>query len=513
MGRIVITITGHRLLSNEQREKLKPVIRKAIENIMFISNERGAAHSFVALSPLAEGADTMFAQAAKGLGVPLRILLPFEKEEYLKDFMSDEAKNEFYSLYDSVSDTEKSFLNKRGEHEYNQLFLDLGRKIVEEADFLIAIWNEKPAKGKGGTGDIVAYAQEMKKDILLIDPEDEHPFINYLHPENYKRKYTGEVIDTLTTNHLTTFIDSKQQEHDANAALFNKKYKRLWTIGFVVGLIEVLAFSIITAFQVELTLHFVLASVEFCCIAAILLLLIFGQSKKMHSNYVHNRIVGERLRIKRFFSELGLRIYHVAVSPIYFSFKEKPEYRILDNTIRLINLSAYSYLPFETKKKQLETELIIDQHKYHERKQEKFEKRNQLYKRVRSVLFLLVVGAVILHFAHVANEYLDHHDIHLLSWLPHFMHSEVFSQVLIFLSIFIPATIAACEALKYLYEWEKIITLSRSMSGYFKEKEHELKHVNSDEQLERFLNDINKDMLIENLDWEKYMQDKSEVPA
>jgi len=223
--------------------------------------------------------------------------------------------------------------------------------------------------------------------------------------------------------------------------------------------------------------------------------------------------VSERLRIKKFFSELGFRIYHTSVSPIYVSFKEKPEYNILDNTIRLINLSAYSYLSFAEKKQRLDDELITGQYKYHERKKEKFEKKNGLYKKVRGFLFLLFITAVTLHFFHVSNEFFLEHGVHLTSWEPPLFHYKLFEEVILFLSIFIPATIAASEALKYLYEWEKIITLSAAMAGYFKERSKKLEHTHTEDDLEVFLNSINKDMLIENLDWEKYMHDKNEVPT
>lgn len=170
-------------------------------------------------------------------------------------------------------------------------------------------------------------------------------------------------------------------------------------------------------------------------------------------------------------------------------------------------------MSFEEKKKRLESELILDQLKYHERKKEKFERKNRLYKNIRLFSLGLFTTAVTLHFAHVANEFFLHHGVQISSWDPPLFHSPLFSDVLIFLSMFIPATIAAAEALKYLYEWEKIITLSSAMANYFEERAKLLNKIQKDEGLELFLNDINKDMLIENLDWEKYMHDKNEVPT
>jgi len=513
MDTVVIGITGHRLLSAEQKEKIKPVVIRALQNIVFIIREHDESVPVIALSPLAEGADTLFAHAARSIGLPLKVILPFERDEYLKDFSSGEARHEFDRLYNEVGDENRSVLNHAGDKEVNQLYMEVGQKIVNESHYIIAIWNEKPGNGKGGTADVVAYAMEKKKDILIINPEDEHPFINYLNLDKFKHRGRDEIIESLETSHLTIDINSKQEEYDANAGKFNKKYRRLWTLGFVLGLVEVCAFSVIVSFHVHLALHFWLASIEFFSIVTIVMFVLFGNSTMLHKNYVHYRIISERLRIKRFFAELGFRIYHTPVSPIYLSFNEKPEFNILDNTIKLINLSAYSYLPFETKKQKLEQELIIDQRDYHEYKKAKFEKRNRLYKKVRKFLFLLFIAAVTLHFAHVSNEYFVEMGIRVSDWDPPLFHSIVFEEVILFLSIFIPATIAACEALKYLYEWEKIISLSAAMAGYFGEKSKKLKNINSESHLEELLNAINSDMLVENLDWEKYMQDKSEVPT
>lgn len=513
MSKIVISITGHRLLTAEQKNRVAPVISKAIDNIIFTIKEHEPTANFEALSPLAEGADTLFARVAISMGLPLKVILPFEVDEYLKDFSTDRDRQEFYEVYNTVKDTDRIFSGSRSGKEKGQLFLEMGRKLVDEADFLIAIWNGKTGKGIGGTTDVVTYAIEKKKNILVISPEWEHTHINYLHEDNRRPLLGGEVIDVTETNHLTDFIEEKQNEYDTRAVYFSKRYKRVWTIGFVVGLVEVLAFAILVSFHVHLTGHFILASVEFLCILTIVLLVLFGGSKHLHSSYVHYRIISERLRIKKYFARFGFRIHQTAVSPIYFSFKEKPEFSILDNTIRLINLSAWSGLSFEEKKKRLESELILDQLKYHERKKEKFERKNRLYKNIRLFSLGLFTTAVTLHFAHVANEFFLHHGVQISSWDPPLFHSPLFSDVLIFLSMFIPATIAAAEALKYLYEWEKIITLSSAMANYFEERAKLLNKIQNDEGLELFLNDINKDMLIENLDWEKYMHDKNEVPT
>jgi len=515
MNKVVISVTGHRKLTAEQKTKVEPVLTQAIKNIMFVSSEQGKATHFSALTPIAEGADTMFAHAARSLSIPLHIMLPYERSTYLKGFSSDQARSDFDTIYNDEAVAMRTTLSPLQAHEVeklsgervNELYMDIGRKIVDDADYIIAIWDEKIAKGVGGTGDVVAYAVEKKKNVLIINPEDEHPDINYINPDSHADK-TRLAVDPHETNHLAAYLNNKQRVYDTNAGKHNKIYRRTWTIAFVAGLIELMAFAIIISFGLvhpsHVSAHYFWATFEFLCICLIIGMLFFGNAKKHHSYYIHFRIVAERLRIKNYFSKLGFHIYEVPVSPIYASLKAKPEYRILDHTIKLINISAYSYLSFDKKKHYLETELIQDQHKYHERKKEKFEKKAKLYNQVRIGLLLLFVCAVLTHYVNISFEFYTHHPL---------VHNMLFEECIIFISLFIPATVAACEALKYLYEWEKIIVLSESMADYFKEKSHELKHTNTEKELEIFLNEINKDMLIENLDWEKYMHDKHEMPT
>ena len=55
MIKIVISITGHRILSPAQMERIEPVVREAIRHIMRSAAEQHGTVSFTALSPIAEG--------------------------------------------------------------------------------------------------------------------------------------------------------------------------------------------------------------------------------------------------------------------------------------------------------------------------------------------------------------------------------------------------------------------------------------------------------------------------
>jgi hypothetical protein len=51
-------------------------------------------------------------------------------------------------------------------------YLAAGRRVAEQSDVMIAVWDAKPAKGKGGTADVVAYAVAFGIPVVHINPVD-----------------------------------------------------------------------------------------------------------------------------------------------------------------------------------------------------------------------------------------------------------------------------------------------------------------------------------------------------
>lgn len=51
-----------------------------------------------------------------------------------------------------------------------EAFLEAGCRIVDLSELLIAVWDGKVAKGKGGTADIVGYAREHGREVVVLWP-------------------------------------------------------------------------------------------------------------------------------------------------------------------------------------------------------------------------------------------------------------------------------------------------------------------------------------------------------
>ena len=119
---------------------------------------------FVILSSLAEGADRVVARVAmEELSAELIAVLPMPEAEYERDFQTDTSKAEFRAFLKralavktaGVPEGDASW-TVDGEPR-NRQYARAGAIVADHAQVLFAIWDGKPARGMGGTGDQVAW--------------------------------------------------------------------------------------------------------------------------------------------------------------------------------------------------------------------------------------------------------------------------------------------------------------------------------------------------------------------
>jgi hypothetical protein len=160
---IKVGVTGHRKLGEN------PVVPCFVhaQCVLLLERLRELARlrhaGLVAYSALAIGADQLFAQAALGLGIPLVGVIPFE--DYPADF-DGEDRRRFEKLLACCVEVYRLPNKRRSDRAY----LEVGKWVVNQVDYLVAVWNGLPAEGVGGTGDIVAFAEKKKRSVLHIDP-------------------------------------------------------------------------------------------------------------------------------------------------------------------------------------------------------------------------------------------------------------------------------------------------------------------------------------------------------
>ena len=158
---IRIGIVGHRYLGS------KEVINFVSQNCTAVFKQVLAEYSnVVALSAIAEGADSLFADAALLQGIPLEIVRPFQ--EYATDFKTISARENYNRLRAAACNEEKLSYVSRSEEAY----LRAMDWIVERSDILIAAWNGSLDNDSCGTGYAVKQAILSDRNWIHLDVVD-----------------------------------------------------------------------------------------------------------------------------------------------------------------------------------------------------------------------------------------------------------------------------------------------------------------------------------------------------
>ncbi len=151
---MIVGVTGHQNREGIDWDWVKSKIRDELKAIANVTE---------GLSCLAEGADQIFAECVLERGARLRAVIP--TDNYVKQFRGRPRTT--YLRLISLAAIAK-IEGGRGSEE--DAFLEAGRYIVDHSDVIIAIWDQLPPQGKGGTADIVAYAREQKRTVRVINP-------------------------------------------------------------------------------------------------------------------------------------------------------------------------------------------------------------------------------------------------------------------------------------------------------------------------------------------------------
>jgi len=94
-------------------------------------------------------------------------VLPMPAGDYLADFRSASSQDEFDALLAQAGAvTELAWTGER-----DRAYERAGRVIVDRSDVVLALWDGQAARGRGGTAEIVAYAQQQGVPVLRVGIE------------------------------------------------------------------------------------------------------------------------------------------------------------------------------------------------------------------------------------------------------------------------------------------------------------------------------------------------------
>ena len=160
------------------------------------------------ISPLADGADQLAAELALAHGFTLETILPFPADVYATDFTDQGDAQGFRRLLDRAS----CRLELPGERAHqNDAYVTAGRAVVAHADLLIAVWDGEPARGRGGTAEIVEHALRRGIPVIhvAVDPAeglhilwtgyDDPPLDVIDFCDAPTRRFTAQTVEDLLT--------------------------------------------------------------------------------------------------------------------------------------------------------------------------------------------------------------------------------------------------------------------------------------------------------------------------
>ena len=150
-----IGITGHR----EFDKPTSLLIREALQRIV----DAYQSHDLVGVTCLAEGSDTLFAEAVADHGGRLEVVVP--------------ALRYRDALPTSHLDTYDEFLARAAAvHQLaliepdDAAYLAGSERMLAVIDRLVAVWDGLPARGMGGTAEVVADARKLGLPVDVVWP-------------------------------------------------------------------------------------------------------------------------------------------------------------------------------------------------------------------------------------------------------------------------------------------------------------------------------------------------------
>jgi len=151
-------IVGHRYLKDDETSAFV-----AQQSLVILRQMQSQHTEVVALSAIAEGADTLFAEAAVRLDVPLEIIRPFS--DYAADFRTASSRSRYEKLRVTARNETKLPYEQRSDTAYKAAM----NWIVDQSELVVVAWDGLPAIGSGGTGDAVRQLTLRKRPWVHLD--------------------------------------------------------------------------------------------------------------------------------------------------------------------------------------------------------------------------------------------------------------------------------------------------------------------------------------------------------
>lgn len=116
------------------------------------------------VSCLADGADQLFAQAVVDAGGRLVVVVPADQ---YRAGLPAEAHQEYDDLLGAAAEVVRLPFTESTSESH----MAASVAMLDRIEVLVAVWDGKPARGYGGTADVVDEARRREIDVATVWPE------------------------------------------------------------------------------------------------------------------------------------------------------------------------------------------------------------------------------------------------------------------------------------------------------------------------------------------------------
>lgn len=218
---LVVAVTGHRDLVPEEIPQIRDRVSKLLQDL----RTEYPSNRLTVMSPLAEGADMLVAEVADEMGLELVVPLPKPKQEYLRNFSSDNARQQFekycskarhvIELAYTIPPAAEGFDPQDWQNSYPYALL--GTFLCAHCHILLAIWDGLESDKLGGTAQVVKFHHDdvmpgltpdtAASQRMLVDDESDLVF----HIPCSRSKWKNEKKSPFTLDDACWFTKDELQ--------------------------------------------------------------------------------------------------------------------------------------------------------------------------------------------------------------------------------------------------------------------------------------------------------------
>ncbi|MEV0925854.1 hypothetical protein AB0I99_12075 [Streptomyces spongiicola] len=151
-----IGITGHRGLNHE--------VGAAVRGLLEAAVREQDAEDLIGVSCIADGPDAWFAELVLAHGGRLEVVVPAAEYRESLPEVHRPLYDELMSRASEVHETGMTASDPAAHMAGSEI-------VVGLVDQLFAVWDGKPARGYGGTADVVAHAERSGVALQIMWPE------------------------------------------------------------------------------------------------------------------------------------------------------------------------------------------------------------------------------------------------------------------------------------------------------------------------------------------------------